>query len=99
MSDKLNPLQKARQKQQAMRDAGIAVVVLTPLEKHFRAPTSLRLAINAKCYDCVGQDGDANWRRQVGTCVVVKCPLHSLRPFQPKAGTDEEDTSGDVDHE
>ena len=99
MNDKLTPLQKAQLKQQAMRDAGIAVVVLSPIEKHLRAPTSLRAAINAKCYDCVGQDCDANWRGRVGTCTVVKCPLHSVRPFQHKAESDEEDASGDVDHE
>lgn len=90
VAEKLTGLQKAQLKVQAMRDAGIPLVQLNPIEKHLRNPNSLRFAIRAKCYDCVGQAGDANWRGRVGNCPVTKCPLHTVRPFQTKDASDDE---------
>jgi hypothetical protein len=55
---------------------------LDPIEKAMRNPTSLRLAINAKCYDCEGRDADPNVRQRIGDCRVPKCPLYPVRPYQ-----------------
>ena len=41
---------------------------------------SPRAAIKAKCLDCCHWD-----RKEIKHCTVVLCPLHSFRPFQPKA--------------
>jgi hypothetical protein len=59
-----------------------------PIEKAADNPTSLRLAVNAKCYDCIGQDADPHWQRRVGTCGCTTCPLHAVRPYQ-RGGDDE----------
>ena len=50
---------------------------LDPLEKARKNPRSLRLAINAKCYECACRQ-----RIEVTRCVVTDCPLHPVRPWQ-----------------
>lgn len=66
----------------AMRDAG-ELTRLNPIEKSTAAGgKSLRLAVNAKCFDCVGQDCDPGWRARIGGCPATRCPLHSLRPYR-----------------
>ena len=52
---------------------------LDPMERARRNPTSLRAAINAKCFDCCG-----NQRIEVTLCEMVECPLWNLRPWQRK---------------
>ena len=42
----------------------------SPIEKSEQNPTSLRLAINAKCYDCQGQDADPGWRQRIADCYL-----------------------------
>jgi len=66
---------------------GQQTVRLSPTEKAKRNPTSLRLAINAKCYDCGGFDADPGWHGRIRHCVIPGCPLYPVRPFQ----TDDED--------
>lgn len=52
-------------------------VKLNPIDKSAANPKSLRLAINAKCWDC------SNYQREeVINCTVVSCPLHKVRPWQ-----------------
>ena len=63
---------------------------LNPIQRAAANPTSLRLAIRAKCYDCVGQDADPNWQRRVGTCGCTSCPLHAVRPYRRGADHDED---------
>lgn len=52
----------------------------SPLEKALEQPTSLRLAINAKCYDC-GYDHEdvGSWRDQIRYCPSTDCPLYPVR--------------------
>ena len=50
---------------------------LTPTEKARRNPKSLRLAITAFCWECVGQV-----RQDVTGCTATKCPLYPMRPWQ-----------------
>lgn len=63
--------------------AGETIERLNPAEKARRNPNSLRLAINAKCFDCVGgANADAGFRRCIRECPSTKCALHTVRPFQ-----------------
>jgi hypothetical protein len=50
---------------------------LDPIEKSKQNPTSLRFAINARCFDCSGFE-----RLEVTNCEFVNCPLHRHRPWQ-----------------
>ncbi len=54
----------------------------TPIEKAIDNPKSMRAAINAMCYDCIGQDADPDWRGSIRNCICNKCPLYILRPHQ-----------------
>ena len=54
----------------------------SPLEKPAENPGSLRLAINAKCYDCIGRDYDPDWRGSIRHCACTDCPLYAVRPFR-----------------
>ena len=56
----------------------------TPIERANEQPDSLRRAITAKCYECVGMDDDPDWRRSVRECTSYKCPLYPVRPYQQK---------------
>lgn len=77
-------LEAARQKRREMAEQGIQVEFLNPLEKAAREPKSLRLAINAMCYDCQGRDADPNNRKRVMECQITTCPLHPVRPYRDK---------------
>ena len=84
MSDLMTGLQKAQEVMRLRREAGIKTEIRNPMEKAAERPDSLRLAINAKCYDCIGQDGDTDWRGSIRECVCTDCPLYPVRPYQPK---------------
>lgn len=77
-------LQKAQEIMRLRREAGIKTEMRDPLQKAAARPDSLRLAINAKCYDCIGRDGDTDWRGSIRGCVCCDCPLYPVRPYQPK---------------
>lgn len=85
----LTPLEKAHEAMRARRAAGETIVRLDPMEKARKKPKSLRLAITAKCADCVGWHGDPGARGRIRDCNVTKCPLHNVRPYQ-KGGEDDE---------
>ena len=74
---RLSSLERARK----ARAEGVA---LNPIQKSEAQPQSLRLAINAKCYDCQGQDADPGWRQRIADCNDVACPLVPVRPYQQK---------------
>ena len=63
---------------------------MTPTEKAILNPRSLRAAINAKCWDCT-----CFQKREVTKCVMVKCPLWNIRPWQNKE-TNEKILSGEI---
>ncbi len=50
---------------------------LNPREKAKANAKSLRLAINANCFDCVGGS-----RTEVTRCEITDCPLWNVRPWQ-----------------
>lgn len=80
----IGPLAAARAAQAARRAAGDPVVRLDPAERARLNPRSLRLAVTAKCWDCVGGDADPNPRGRIRECSVTRCALHSTRPYQAK---------------
>lgn len=81
-------LRKAQEAMAARRAAGETVVVLDPIQKAAAHPTSLRKAINGKCWDCVGAGHDPNPRKQIGQCPSTDCPLWNVRPHQKYAEAD-----------
>ncbi len=52
---------------------------LDPIQKAKENPKSLRMAINAKCFDCCCYQ-----KPEVRYCTAVNCPLYNVRPWQPK---------------
>jgi hypothetical protein len=59
----------------------IAVKTITPIQRSRLQPNSLRLAINAQCYDCIYDKSDVGtWRQQVAACPSINCPLYCQRP-------------------
>ena len=91
---------KALEALQAAREARKAAGLPTPerrdpIQKAAAKPSSLRLAISAKCYDCQGRDCDPGFRERIRSCVVSRCPLHPVRPYQ-RDDSDEENAQGEV---
>lgn len=78
----LSALEKAREASRALRESGIKPERLDPIEKSRANPKSLRLAINGKCWDCQGGMADPGVRERIGSCPVVACCLHAVRPYQ-----------------
>lgn len=80
----MHPLDKARAATKARLLAG-EKAYKNPLEKAKESPHSLRFAINGMCYDCIGRDGDPDWRGSIRNCICTECPLYPLRPYQDKS--------------
>ena len=56
---------------------------LDPMQKAQQNPESLRKAVNAACYDCVGGSHTLNWREEVRNCPLQqKCPLWNVRQYK-----------------
>ena len=75
-------LQEFRQKVAA---GEIEVVQLNPIEKLKENPTSLRLAINAMCYSCMGGTATSksnNTRGDIRGCTAIDCALYNVRPYK-----------------
>jgi hypothetical protein len=72
----LTPLQKAAKKRAENRAAGIKPP--NPIERSNLNPNSMRFAINAMCFDCMGQE--PGWRNMVKACTSPNCPIYKLRP-------------------
>lgn len=81
-----NGLTRARQRLAEIQAAGGKVERLDPIEKAKRNPGSLRLAVNAMCWQCAGAgaDGEGFTRQTIRDCSVHRCPLHPHRPHQAK---------------
>lgn len=83
-------LEIARQKRQEKIDAGEKIERTDPIEKSRKNPKSLRLAVNAKCWDCQGGD-TAGTRQRIRNCECgVHCGLFAVRPYQGKETENEE---------
>ena len=65
----------------------IAVKSLDPIQRARLKPNSLRMAVNAQCYDCIYDQSDAgSWRQQVEVCPSKNCPLYCHRPRSTSKG-------------
>ena len=93
----LTPLQKAHAALAARREAGDLRPRLDPIAKARANPRSLRLAVTAKCFECMGGGEDTGTRKLIRACTSgATCPLHPVRPYQAKpADNDHEDQSDD----
>lgn len=78
--------QKAREKLAEMRAAGWKPTHLSPVEAAKAKPSSLKLAIRAHCYTCVGEDADPGFKARVRDCTVTQCSLYGHRPWQTHTG-------------
>jgi len=69
----------------ARKESGEKVIVLSPTEKLKINPSSLRLAINAMCYDCQGKNHDPGVIGRIRYCEISNCPLFNVRPYREKS--------------
>lgn len=79
-----NRLALAREKQRELRESGqLKKPVFNPAARFAEKPT-LRRAVGAKCYECVGSGYDSTWRNDIRHCQIDSCPLWQYRPYQSK---------------
>lgn len=78
-------LLKARITLRRMRDKGIKVEILSPLDRAAKNPSSFAHVIAAVCWDCVGHGDDPGAKDTITHCQVFSCPLWHLRPWRTKA--------------
>ncbi len=81
-----NKVQQARNECAANRKAAGLKTTRTPMEKLADDPKSKAKAIVAKCFDCVGGNGDRCWQWRVGNCDVTDCALFHCRPHRRLKG-------------
>ena len=84
LTTELTPLQKAHAALAERREAGLVAPRLDPIAKARANPKSLRLAVTAKCFECMGGGEDTGTRKLIRACTSGSCPLHPLRPYQAK---------------
>ena len=75
-------LKKAHAKNAENKALGIKVEIKDPITKAHENPKSLRLAINGKCWDCIGAGYDPHPRQAIRDCLITDCTLWSVRPYQ-----------------
>lgn len=68
------------QYRQDLKDGKVTKTIKTPIEKLAENPKSLRLAVNAQCFDCMGRSSTA--ASDIRGCTAKTCPLFSVRPYQ-----------------
>ena len=51
-------------------------------QKAKEKPNSLKIAIAAKCWDCICGDHAHMAKHTIGTCKITGCPLWPHRPYQ-----------------
>lgn len=79
-----NPMDAARAAVQERIAKGLSAY-RDPIEKSRLNPTSLRAAVNGKCWDCSGGGADSGTREAIRECPVTSCTLYYVRPYQKKA--------------
>ena len=88
-------LEKAQRINRERKEAGEQIVITHNwIVKARRKPASLKTAINAMCFHCVGgtedELPDPGWKVTISTCTAPDCPLYPHRPYQ-KDTSDSED--------
>jgi hypothetical protein len=82
MNDMSALREASARKRAEMAASGEKVVILNPIQKAWKHPTSLRKAINGKCFDCVGAGNDPKPKWEIGNCLIPGCTLYPVRPYQ-----------------
>ena len=59
-----------------------APVIRNHKEKWEENKSSLRLSINAMCFDCFGGEVGDNVREEIKNCSARSCPLWNVRPHK-----------------
>lgn len=77
---------RAARRKMSAKDEARKLVRTTPLEKLAKRPTSLRLAVNAMCYQCQGENADPSVQWRIGNCEIKTCALHGVRPYRRHEG-------------
>lgn len=75
---KANPLEMARAAKQARRDSGEIDSRRNPREVWESDKKSMRKAINANCFDCIGCE---NYIKRIRFCNIFTCPFWEIRPY------------------
>lgn len=78
------PIERAQARMRELREQGVQPERLNPIERAARNPSSLRLAVTAKCWECLGGEDTPNIRREIRDCTSTRCPLYPVRPYQSK---------------
>ncbi|KVP75392.1 hypothetical protein WJ96_06415 [Burkholderia ubonensis] len=79
-------LAKGQEKMRELRASGWKPVHRNPVEQAEANPKSLKAAIKAFCWTCVGADADPGAKFRVRDCSVTRCSLHPHRPWQAVKG-------------
>lgn len=79
-------LLRGQQRMAELRATGWKPTHRTPVEAAQAKPTSLKLAIKAFCWQCVGSGGDPGAKFRVRDCTAPSCSLFPHRPWQAAKG-------------
>ena len=78
----MSALEKARATRkaniQAALEAGIEIKRRNPREIWEEDKTSIRKSVNAKCFDC---NGEELYKNRTRYCQMFDCPLWNVRPY------------------
>lgn len=92
-------LKKGQAKMAELRASGWTPTHRNPVEQSQANPGSLKAAIKAFCWTCVGQDADPGAKFRVRDCDVgPKCPLFLHRPWQKVKGGLKYNDDGELIH-
>ena len=58
----------------------IVVVQKNPMDRHLDDPKSIRKAVHAQCFDCMGRS--SGYRVDIRGCTSNGCPLFNFRPYK-----------------
>lgn len=73
--------QKAlKEYREKLKSGEIKKINTTPFDKLAKNPKSLRLAVNAQCFMCMGGTKEA--KDDIKNCTSPKCSLYNVRPYQ-----------------
>lgn len=80
-------LRRGQERMRELRAQGWKPVHKNPVEQAHEKPGSMKAAIKAFCWLCVGADADPGAKFRVRDCAVgAKCPLFQHRPWQHVKG-------------
>ena len=75
---RVEALARARAEKKLRSEQGEVDKRRNPMEVWEDDPLSMRKAINANCFDCIGAE---NYRNRIRYCSMFKCPFWGLRPY------------------